>query len=69
MLNGRTQSIFSNRIIVEIFFVCLCGSWTLISSKWRCGENFLDMFSKLAMALTNLHIRWHPIYQQDCSFF
>ena len=36
-----------------------------MANKWRWDEGQYDKLFKLCMALTNLHIKWHPLRDED----
>lgn len=39
--------------------------WAVMANKWRRDEAKYDKLFKLCMALTNLHIKWHPLRDED----
>ena len=53
------------RIIVENWFSRLCTLWSLLSTKCRWNESIYDHLFQTAAALTNLHIKFHPLQSQD----
>ena len=60
--NSRVSS---DRILVEKFFGWLCNLWSLFAVKWRWNLGLYDGFFRVADALTNFHIKSHPLWQQD----
>ena len=66
---AENRAISSDRIIVENYFGCLCGLWNVIGMKWKWSEeNYYPVF-RLWLGLTNFHIRWKPLREQDMSFY
>lgn len=63
------RQVSSDRIIVENFFGRLCGLWSLMSSKWRWSQTLYDDFFRAATALTNFHIKSHPLRAEDRDKF
>lgn len=59
----------SDRIIVENFFGRLCQLWTVLSNKYRWKESMYDHIMRFGIALTNCHIKWHPLRAADVAFF
>ena len=59
------RNISSDRIIVENYFGRMCCLWAVMANKWRWDEGQYDKPFKLCMALTNLHIKWHPLRDED----
>ncbi len=58
-------TVASNCIIVEIFFGRLTKIWAIISSKFRWGEEMYDVLFHLCMALTNYHISFQPLHNEE----
>lgn len=63
------RKISSDRIIVENYFGRLCSLWTLFSHKWRWNEGSYDVFFKIAVALTNFHVKKFPLQRKDQEYF
>lgn len=61
----KNFKISSDRIIVENYFGRLCGLWTLFASQWRWSEDIYDDLFKIAVALTNCHIKSNPLRSDD----
>ena len=58
-------TISSNRIIVENYFGQLTKLWGVISSKYRWSEEGYDDIFSLFVVLTNFHISFHPLCDED----
>lgn len=63
------KKVSSDRIIVENFFGRVCGLWSVLQRKWRWSEQSYDIVFRFCVALTNLHIRWHPLREEDYERF
>lgn len=62
----RTNSkISSDRVIVENYFGRMCSLWMVMGSKYRWNEHKYDSFLRVCTALTNIHIKWHPLRDED----
>lgn len=61
----RNKKIASDRIIVENYFGRMCGLWNVVSGKWKWSEKNYDVYFRLCVALTNLHIRWNALRAED----
>ena len=59
------KELSSDRVIVENFFGRLNGLWEVTSRKYRWAEEIYDPILHLCVALTNIHIFWHPLRDQD----
>lgn len=59
----------SDRVLVENYFGRQGTLWTVISSKYRWAEENYDSIFGLTVALTNVHIRWHPLRDADGKMF
>ena len=59
------RKISSDRVIVANYFGRACGLWNVLSSKYRWAETSYDAIFKLCVALTNLHVYWNPLRQDD----
>ena len=59
------RNISSGRIIVENYFGRMCCLWAVIANKWHWDEGQYDQRYELCMALTKLHIKWHPLRDKD----
>ena len=58
-------TVSSDRIIVENFFGRLTKLWGVISSKYRWSEEGYDDIFRLCVALTNYHISFHPLRDEE----
>ena len=56
-----------DRIIVENWFGRLSTLWAVMGNRWRWDERHDDMMFTVCMALTNLHIKWHLLRDEDCQ--
>lgn len=63
------KKVSSDRIIVENYFGRLCSLWAIAATKYRWAESNYDKLFRLCVALTNQHIRWHPLRQEDHATF
>lgn len=59
----------SYRIIVENVFWRQCTLWGLIGSKYRWAEKNYDLLFRFSAALTNMHIKWHPLRDEEGRAF
>ncbi len=58
-------SVASDRIIVENFFGRLTKLWGIISTKYRWMEEGYDDIFRLCVALTNFHVSFHPLRDDE----
>ena len=59
------RRVSSDRILVENYFGRLSNLWSLFAVKWRWSLTMYDDFFQVAVALTNFHIKTHPLRSQD----
>ena len=59
------RKITSDRIIVETFFGRLSTLWAVMVNKWRWDEKQYDKIFRLCLSLTNLHVKSHPLRDED----
>jgi hypothetical protein len=59
------HDISSDRVVVENFFGRLCTLWSLCSDKYRWQEVRYETFFRACLALTDLHVRDHPLRAED----
>jgi hypothetical protein len=57
--------IASDRVVVENYFGRLCTLWSLCSDKFRWQEKNYELFFRACVALTNCHVRAHPLREAD----
>ena len=55
------KKIFFDQVIVENYFGRKVQLWGIMARKYKWNEGYFDSFSKLATALTNIHIRSHSL--------
>ena len=65
----NNKDISSDRIIVENWFGRLCVLRNICASKWKWSENIYDPFFKLCAAMTNYHVRLHPLRASDLQLY
>lgn len=65
----QNKKIASDRIIVENFFGRMSTLWGVVSIKYRWDENFYDKFFRMALSLTNYHVRNQPLRAVDGDIF
>ncbi len=58
-------TVASDRIIVENFFGRLTKLWAVISTKYRWMEERYDDIFRLCVALTNFHVGFHPLRDDE----
>ena len=63
------RKVSADRILVENFFGRVCGLWGVLDRKWRWAEQNYDAFFRCRVALTNVHIRLHPLHRDDLERF
>ena len=63
------RRVASDRIIVENYFGRVCGLWSVLERKWRWAEESYDNIFRLCLALTNWHVRNHPLRRDDFNRF
>ena len=56
-----------DRIMVENCFGRLSTMWAVMGNRRSWDEGHYDMMFTVCMALTNLHIKWHPLRDEDCQ--
>ncbi|KAJ8577028.1 hypothetical protein ON010_g2179 [Phytophthora cinnamomi] len=59
------HDISSDRVVVENYFGRLCTLWSLCSDKYRWQEVKYEVFFRACVALTNVHVRDHPLRAED----
>ena len=59
------RGLSSDRFIVENYFWRMTGLWEVTSRKYRWAEDLYDPIVHACVALTNIHIFWHPLRDQD----
>ena len=59
------KELSSARVIVKNFFGQMNGLWEVTSRKYRWAQELYDPILRLCVALTNIHILWHPLRDQD----
>ena len=59
------RELSSDRFIVENYFGRMNGLWEVTSRKYRWAEELYDPIVHACVALTNIHIFWHPLRDQD----
>ncbi len=52
-------------MIVKNYFGCLTKLWCVISSKYRWAEEGYDDIFLLCVALTNCHISFHLLHDNE----
>lgn len=50
---------------MENYFVSLWYFWSVLSNTYRWSESTFDIWFKLCLGFQNLHIRWHPLRDED----
>jgi len=58
-------TVASDRIIVDNFFGRLTKLWAVISTKFRWTEEGYDDIFRLCVALTNFHVSFHPLCDDE----
>ena len=53
--------IVSGRVLVENFFGRRVMLWGMMCERYRMAEDEYDIFAGICTALTNVHIRFHPL--------
>lgn len=67
---GRTNARFSSdKIIVENYFGRQCFPYNILGSKYKLGEKSCDVQFRLSVCFTNMHIKWHPLRNDDGHAF
>lgn len=61
----ENENISADRILVENYFGRQSVLWNIVASKFRWGEGLYDDIFRMTVALTNLHVRWHPLRDAD----
>ena len=59
------EKISSDGVIVENYFGRQGELWPVVSNKFRWKEDSYDSIFRLTIALTNIHIKWHPLRDAD----
>ena len=59
------RKISSDCIIVENVFGRLSTLWAIMANKWRWDEEQYDKIFRLCLSLINLHVKWHPLRDED----
>ena len=61
----KNRKIATDRIIVENYFGRVCVLWAVVRCKFRWDEKHYARFVRICFALTNAHIKWHPLRDVD----
>jgi len=61
------RAISSDRIIVENFFGRMKSLWTVTSSVYKWKRENYDVFLQCAVALTNVHVHFLPLRDDDAG--
>ncbi|KAF0723607.1 hypothetical protein AaE_009854 [Aphanomyces astaci] len=61
----QNDKIASDRVIVENFFGRLKTLWSIASDKYAWKRENYDMFFQACVALTNVHIKFLPLREDD----
>ncbi|RHY26381.1 hypothetical protein DYB32_007665 [Aphanomyces invadans] len=61
----ENDRIASDRAIVEKFFGRLKTLWAVCSDTYRWNRKKYDMLVQTCVALTNVHVRFHPLWSED----
>ncbi|KAH9113515.1 hypothetical protein AeMF1_012296 [Aphanomyces euteiches] len=61
----ENDRISSDRVIVENFFGRLKTLWALCSDSYRWSRKTYDVVFQTCVALTNAHVRFHPLRVDD----
>lgn len=56
----------SDRGIVENYFGRMCSMRMVTGSKHRSNGQIYLSFVRVCTELTNIHIKWHPVRDEDC---
>lgn len=62
VFNDRIKS---DRVIVENYFGRMCSLWAITSTKYRWNHDLYSTIMKLCVGLSNLHILWQPLRDND----
>ena len=65
LMKSWNATVSSDRIIEENFFGRLTKLWGVILSKYRWSEEGYDDIFRLCVALTNFHISFHPLRDEE----
>ncbi|RQM29211.1 hypothetical protein B5M09_011706 [Aphanomyces astaci] len=61
----RNDAIASDRVVVENFFGRMKTLWAVCTDKYRWSRQNYDVIFQTGVALTNVHIRFHPLKDED----
>lgn len=59
----------SGSIVRENYCGRLCTLWEIVSTKYRWGEGLYDDLFRISMAVSNVHIKWHPLRQKNRKLY
>ena len=59
------RKISSDFIIVENVFGRLSTLWAIMANRSRWDEKQYDKIFRLCLSLTDLHVKWHPLRDED----
>lgn len=65
----KNKKISEDRIIVENFFGRFVTLWSVFGRRFRLCESSFNSFFKLAAALTNIHVKFHPLRAEEGDNF
>jgi len=63
------RKLSSDRIIVENYFGRMCGLWGILSHKYKWNEANYDKWFATCLSLTNFHVKYNPLRNDDGSFY
>ena len=66
---STNKFISSDRILAENYFGRICELWNVLGSKWKWSEINYDPIFRLCLGLTNFHIRWKPLRDEDMQLY
>ncbi len=66
---NHNKAVSHDRVIVENFFGRQTSLWGICANKYRWKHDYYDDLMKLTLALTNVHIQYHPLRAEDAQIF
>ena len=66
--DDELEPLRSRRVLVECFFGRLKMLWTVLSMRWKLGEDVFDVFFDIACALTNFDFLRRPLRLTEAEF-
>ncbi|KAG2814004.1 hypothetical protein PC129_g3495 [Phytophthora cactorum] len=65
----RNRLVSSDRVLVENYFGRVCMLWKVMYTTYKWGEVRYDMIARACFALTNFHVSFMPLRNEDNKLY